>query len=85
MYQGSSTEATRSITLSTHQPKPPTSSPWTDSRIDLVIALGGMLTGWVVYAKDAVAGEAKLHSLFGRSWSVLQQNLYMDHFWAYLL
>jgi NADH:ubiquinone oxidoreductase subunit 5 (subunit L)/multisubunit Na+/H+ antiporter MnhA subunit len=44
-----------------------------------------MLTGWVVYAKDAVAGEAKLHSLLGRLVPVLQQKLYMDHFWAYLL
>lgn len=51
----------------------------------IVIALGGMLTGWVVYAKDAVAGEAKLHSLLGRLVPVLQQKLYMDHFWAYLL
>jgi NADH-quinone oxidoreductase subunit L len=51
----------------------------------IVIALAGMLAGWLLYAKDAVAGEARLQSALGRLLPILQQKLYMDHVWAFLL
>jgi proton-translocating NADH-quinone oxidoreductase chain L len=49
----------------------------------IVIALGGIATGWSLYAKDPVAGEEKLRNMLGGFHTVLCQKFYMDHFWAW--
>lgn len=51
----------------------------------IVIALAGMLIGYFIYGKDAVAGEEKMQASLGRVWTVLQQKYYLDHVWAQLL
>jgi proton-translocating NADH-quinone oxidoreductase chain L len=53
--------------------------------VSILMALAGIGCGWGLYAKNPVAGEARLRGWFGRGWVFLQQKWYMDHIWAWLL
>ena len=58
---------------------------WVPMIFSVAVSLLGIFASWLLYGRDALAGERKLRAALGKLGVFLQQKWYMDHLWAKLL